>query len=139
MSYLLVALTSIVLLTSCVKREEVVEQVFPNGEKKIVMYYEGEGSERKPVEQVSYYITGKVEVQGKFDENQKRTGNWTYFYEDGTKWSECEYKSGLRHGKSITYFENGNKRYEGSYENDKQIAHWIFYNEDGSIKNEKDY
>ncbi|MBT6745826.1 MAG: hypothetical protein HOB26_04670 [Flavobacteriales bacterium] len=135
----LLVLCSVVLLFSCANREEVVEQTYPNGNKKIVMIYEGDGVDRKAIEQKSYYIGGQTEVTGQFDANAKRNGNWIYYYENGNKWSECEYTSGIRNGNSVTYFENGSKRYQGNYKEDKQIGHWIFYNGDGSIDNEKDY
>jgi len=125
------------LLFSCGNREEVVEQTYPNGNKKIVMIYEG--SDGKVVGQKSYYLGGQVEVTGQFDANAKRSGKWIYYYENGNKWSECEYSSGIRNGNIVTYFENGNKRYQGNYADDNQAGHWIFYNGDGSIDNEKDY
>ena len=132
-------LIAVVLLFSCANREEVVEQTFPNGNKKIVLVYEGKDADRKVIEQKSFYIDGRPEVKGQFDKNAKRNGNWVYFYKNGNKWSEVEYTSGIRNGKSITYFENGNKRYQGNYLEDKQTGHWIFFNEDGSIDQEKDY
>ena len=135
----LLVLCSVVLLFSCANREEVVEQTYPNGNKKIVLVYEGKDTDRKVIEQKSFYIGGHPEVTGQFDENAKRNGNWIYFYENGNKWSECEYTSGIRNGNSVTYFENGNKRYQGNYAEDKQTGHWVFYNGDGSIDNEKDY
>ncbi|MDA9563969.1 hypothetical protein N9R81_04770 [Flavobacteriales bacterium] len=132
---LLIALT----LFSCTAREEVIEKSFPNGNKQIVLVYEGKDDERKLMEQKGYYVTGQLEVTGQFDENKKRTGNWVYYYENGVKWSECEYINGLRDGKSITYYEDGTKRYEGTFALEKQTGHWTFYKPDGSIQDEKDY
>jgi len=136
----LVVLFSIAMLMSCgSKRQEVVEQTFPNGKPKIVMIYEGSDEQRKLLEQKSYYIGGQIEVEVAFDENAKRNGNWIYYYENGNKWSECEYSSGVRNGRIATYFENGNKRYEGTYAEEKQTGRWTFYEEDGSVKEEKNY
>ena len=47
----LLVLFSVVLLVSCANREEVVEQTFPDGSKKIVMIYEGSAAQRKIIAQ----------------------------------------------------------------------------------------
>ena len=71
----LLVLCSVVLLFSCANREEVVEQTYPNGNKKIVLVYEGKDTDRKVIEQKSFYIGGQPEVTGQFDENAKRAKN----------------------------------------------------------------
>lgn len=82
---------------------------------------------------------GAVKIEGMNDGNGLRTGIWTSYYPDGTKWSESHYIKGMKEGHSVTFYENGQKRYIGEYKNDKQVGEWIFYDEEGNETERKVY
>ena len=58
--------------------------------------------------------------------NLKFEGNGKEFFEDG-EYYIGQYKNGLRHGKGIEYYSNGNIKYKGNFVNDEKngIGHYI--------------
>lgn len=65
-----------------------------------------------------------------------RTGDWTYWYNNGQKYSEGEY-SRRKTGFWTSWHKNGVKKKEGEYEDGKREGPWTYWNEDGSINSEK--
>jgi antitoxin component YwqK of YwqJK toxin-antitoxin module len=129
----------LVVFSSCNSEIEVVEKKFENGNDERVVVYQKVGEEKIKLRETEYYENGTTKIVGSFVENDKRNGKWSYWYENGNLWSECDYQNGLRHGKSVVYFENGTKRYEGNFENDKPVGIWYFWDENGTLANEKNY
>ena len=39
----------------------------------------------------------------------------------------------------IEYYENGNKRSEGSFRGEQFIGHWVFYSPNGNVTREENY
>jgi antitoxin component YwqK of YwqJK toxin-antitoxin module len=66
----------------------------------------------------------------------KIIGEWTefelFFYDNGQKKSEGTYKVGRPDGFWTFWYENGQKKCEGIIR-EFPIRNWTFYNEDGSI------
>ena len=60
-----------------------------------------------------------------------RTGKWIWWYEDGKKKGEENYKDGLRHGESIYWYENGLKKSEFEFRDGKQHGKWSGWYESG--------
>lgn len=58
-------------------------------------------------ELTKYYESGKVQEIEFFDLNKNRTGNWTNYYEDGTKMGEASFKDDKKNGKWKTYNTDG--------------------------------
>lgn len=56
-----------------------------------------------------YYMDGKIEMIGAYDDKGRKAGNF------------------------ISYYRNGNKKEEGDYGNDRRIGLWSFYSEDGKL------
>src|ERR1700744_519977 len=54
-----------------------------------------------------------------------KEGKWIFLYENGNKLYEGEYKNGVKEGKWIMWYENGNKYNEGEYKNGKEEGKWI--------------
>ena len=119
----------------CSSKHEVVEAKHPDGSPKVVGAYQN----KIKTGEVKFYEDGKKEIEGNYNERLERKGKWTYWYKDGKVWSECEYKNGLKDGKSTVYYENGQKRYEGNYRNDTTIGNWKFWNEQGALVKEMKY
>lgn len=86
-----------------------------------------------------YYPNNQVHIEGKFDENDKKTGLWKSYRVDGQLWSTTEYVNGIRHGESVSYHKNGKMYYKGNYVNGKRAGKWVFYDENGNISNEKTF
>lgn len=77
-------------------------------------------------EYLDKYPNGNTKFRGYFRFG-KRHGEWMAFYADGTLWSRCFYKEGLKHGLNHVNFENGKTRYEGYFKNDMRDSIWVFY------------
>ena len=63
----------------------------------------------------------------------KKNGIHTEYYENGEKKFEGTFKNGKKEGLFTWWYENGQKEYEGLYEDGRKISveEW---NEDGSVK-----
>jgi antitoxin component YwqK of YwqJK toxin-antitoxin module len=48
-----------------------------------------------------------------------------------------EWRGGVRVGKWVHYFENGQLRYKGSYKNGKKEGEWIDYRKHGTVNSER--
>ncbi len=65
--------------------------------------------------------------------------NSTYWYENGQKKLEQNYKDGKKHGKMTTWYENGQIEYVGNYKDGKEDGKWTYWDENGSLKFEGHY
>ena len=130
----------LVFLVSCAEKlDEVVAETHNDGSTKRVQYFKGEGEDRFLRKDVFYYENGQKRVEGEYNREGKKDGKWTYWYEDGNKWSEGYFKDGLNHKERTTWHETGEMHYTGNYEMGKRVGVWKFYNEDGELVKEIDY
>ena len=106
---------------------------------------------------ISYYITGKIKVNGYYVKNRAtgpweyyyengnmkmqgllkdnfNEGMWKYFYENGNMNMEGEMNKGVREGEWKLYYENGKLKGQGIYKKDKKDGVWKYYYEDGQFK-----
>lgn len=127
------SLLVVIIVTSCSTREERVEETWPDGTPKKASVYVGKGADQHKIEEIGYYEDGTMQIQGGMDQFSMREGVWKYWYKNGQLWSECEYKGGMKNGKSTVYYDNGQKRYEGQYKDDKQVGIWRFWQVDGTL------
>ena len=70
------------------------------------------------------YVRWAQRVNGKFD------GNGKYIWENG-EYYIGQYKNGLRNGKGIEYYSNGNIQYEGDWVNNKPEGNGKYIWENG--------
>ncbi|MFP5471023.1 MAG: toxin-antitoxin system YwqK family antitoxin [Bacteroidia bacterium] len=81
-----------------------------------------------------YDIEGVLMAYGKYV-NQVKDSTWTYYSFNGGKVIGREdYQNGQRHGKKITYYENGNIYEEIPFENNVEQGTWNMYYSDGKVK-----
>jgi antitoxin component YwqK of YwqJK toxin-antitoxin module len=87
-----------------------------------------------------YSFEGKLQGEGKFDENGLKTGEWKivdqyfdYYYGKGN------YENGKKEGKWVFYFQNGDIEQEGYFNNDKPDQDWIWFYSNGKKKREEVY
>lgn len=123
------------LSPSCSPKQEVIEGKHLDGTPKVIGTYQN----KIKTGEAKFYDDGKKEMEGSYNDKLERQGKWTYWFKNRKVWSECEYKNGLKNGKSTVYFENGKKRYEGNYSNDSTIGIWKFWNEQGALVKEINY
>ena len=127
-------------LVSCgEKLDEVVAETHEDGSAKRVQYFKGEGEDRFLRKDLFYYDNGQKRVEGEYNKDGKKDGKWTYWYEDGSKWSEGYFKNGLNHKKRTTWHESGEMHYTGTYEEGERVGVWKFFNEEGELVKEIDY
>lgn len=88
--------------------------------------------QKEIVDVVEYYPGGGVKLKGK-SQGGDRIGRWISFYPNGLRWSEVEYRKGLREGDAISYFPNGMMRYQGRYYNNERTGIWTFYDTTGTL------
>ena len=79
-----------------------------------------------------FYPDFKTKALGKTI-NGKREGKWTYWFQNGNKWTEAEFVDGLQHGEQTVYHENGQTYYKGNLENGIRVGEWSFFDEGGVL------
>lgn len=107
---------------------------------------------------VRYYENGTLECDG-FQEGEygTKTGNWTYYYENGQKHKEVRYEKNQQeiminawdrkgvqmvkegNGKYIQYSQLGKKLMEGNYSAGLQQGKWHIFNPDNNSWSEVNY
>ena len=146
MKYIICTLTLITLFTSCKNDQSEketgikvstkhIEKVIEVKQPEIVTQDDSELSG----EFIEKYPNGNIKTEGWNNNDGKRDKTWYSYFDNGIKWSESNYKNGLKEGKSIVYYPNGKERYSGTYTADKKSGHWVFYNETGEIQKEENY
>ena len=87
---------------------------------------------------VEVYDNGQPKIKGLLVDGE-RDGLWVSFYEDGTRWSEENYREGKRDGRTINFHPNGHLRYRGQYVDDEKTGLWQFYDEEGKLAKEMNF
>ena len=136
MKKLFLILSTMLLLASCsAQLTEKVEARFPNGQPRVVRYY---NDEAECLREVEYYESGQMKMEGGML-NGKMEGEWTAYFPDGRVQSHGFFEDGLRTGPAQVFYSNGNKYEEGFYKNGTHCGHWKFYDEQGNLIKEVDY
>ena len=124
------------MLVSCsAQLTEKVEAEFPNGQSKIIRYYD---KNDKCVKETEYYESGQVKMEGGM-KNDKMEGEWKAYFPDGRLQSIGTFVNGLRTGRATVWQENGNLLQEGFYKEGTHVGKWKFYDEQGNLVKEVDY
>ena len=63
----------------------------------------------------------------------------TLFTGKARRENQEEWRGGVRVGKWVHYFENGQLRYKGSYKNGKRESEWTFYHDNGQLYGKGSY
>ena len=136
MKRVLLFLAMVLLFGSCATRlTEKVEASFPNGQAKLVRYYDKSNNCLKETE---YYETGQVKMEGTLKDG-KREGEWKSYFPDGRLQSVGSFKNDKRTGTATVWQENGNLLQEGFYKDGEHCGHWKFYDEQGDLIGERDF
>jgi len=74
----------------------------------------------------SEYISGK-QTAGFFD------GKMTWFFQDGSKKLECEFRPGVLNGSFTAWYKNGKLKEKGSFITGKKDGKWLSYASNGKL------
>jgi antitoxin component YwqK of YwqJK toxin-antitoxin module len=81
-----------------------------------------------------YYENGNLKKEG-----VEKTGMWIFYSEAGQKESETHFVNDIRDGHAIYFWPNGNKKREGEYKNGKQHGLWTDFKENGDTASILEY
>ena len=74
---------------------------------------------------------GKLKHLGRINENDKKNGLWTYWYENEEKERQGIYKNGKKDGLWTYWYENGQKDEEITYKNNQKDGRETVWYENG--------
>jgi antitoxin component YwqK of YwqJK toxin-antitoxin module len=144
------------------KRNELISERHPNGLKKFVLVFEGEGIDEILVSKYGFYDNGLKSFIESYNNNKKH-GKCLYWYSNGyqkaelnyndnkldgdyTQWNEngetsinSIYKDDKLNGAYTEWNLNGVKIAEGNYRNDDKIDSWTYWYDSGKKKSQKNY
>ncbi len=89
-----------------------------------------------------YYSSGFLQWQGKLlSESPKKVmdGLCIWYFENGEKKRETEYKKGKMNGKYKSWHNNKKLAIEGQYKNDHHEGVWFIWNEQGILSRSKNF
>jgi len=86
-----------------------------------------------------YDDAGKISVKGGFDENQKKTGQWTWFNHLGKIKEIAVYKDGALNGENIMYYDNGKTNISLSFKDNNIDGKYDYYTSNGALSQRKYY
>jgi len=81
-----------------------------------------------------FYPNGKTEQKGKYDKKGRAQGEWTLYYDDGKVLRKENYKNDKREGTLEEYTEDGKLITKGEYMDDQKEGNWYY-----EIANYKEY
>jgi len=111
----------------CFDKNDVLRQRHLYKQSKLieVIFYDEKGLKTNLI---AYYDNGIIQSKGNLI-NKKNEGEWTFFDKDGKKEIVQNYKSGLRHGKTLFYSPSGTITNEHYFRNDTMTGvSTSFYN-----------
>jgi antitoxin component YwqK of YwqJK toxin-antitoxin module len=115
--------------------ETEIVDIWDNGRAKTVRLYAEIDGEREAIREIYYYSDGAKNLEGPLL-NGKREGLWKSWYEDGSLWSEGQFRNGMRQGPAVVYYPNGQKMLEGHYTDNERTGLWRSWDEEGRLINE---
>ena len=84
-----------------------------------------------------YTADQKVE-EGKFV-NSRKSGKWTFYFNNGKPKHVLNYVNGSADGEAIFYYKNGNIRETGTWRNNRWVGEYKMYYRNGNPKNHFNY
>ena len=134
---LLFVIGAVLLMASC-NQPNIETELFDDGSVKLEKTFDKIDGKAQLVKEIAYHPNGQKYMEGAF-KDELREGKWTSWYDDGTLWSEAEFKAGENQGLFTVYHFNGQLYYKGAYNNGERIGVWIFFDESGNKTKEINY
>jgi antitoxin component YwqK of YwqJK toxin-antitoxin module len=63
--------------------------------------------------------------------NDLNAKSFSKLYANGAVKFEVDLKDGLKHGRYVEYYPNGEEKITGRFRNDKQVGTWRYYDQEG--------
>jgi len=114
------------------KVREEISEIYPNGQKYCVNFFIGEGSSEELIKDEYYFKNGQKKGERNWKDG-KLNGLNTWWDENGQKDSESTFKDGKKDGLETYWYNNGQKNRERTYKDGIKISEKKWY-EDGSVK-----
>ncbi|MDA3865240.1 MAG: hypothetical protein PF489_00670 [Salinivirgaceae bacterium] len=124
-------LLSSVMFSACEKELKRVERnTYPNGNPKIVIYYDGEETQEDMAIMELYHQNGQVKTKKRYEDGLQHglTESW---YADGSPWSEANYDEGKKVGDYIHKYQNQVIKQKGHFTDGKKDGEWINFSNKG--------
>ncbi|MBL0356003.1 MAG: tetratricopeptide repeat protein [Chitinophagaceae bacterium] len=86
-----------------------------------------------------FHDIGNVSAKGEFNEKEKKTGEWVYFYKNGQLKQKTNLKEDIEEGLSEGWFDNGNKWFTENYVDGKLEGLNNIYYYNGLLKSSVNY
>jgi len=112
--------------------EKVIEK-YPDGSVKAIEEFETLEGAQKLYGYKEFYPSGKVKIEGRYNDGKKRDGLWQAYFENGNNWSIGTYIDGKENGEKKVWYENGKVRYTGQMKEGKPIGEWNVWDEKGNV------
>jgi len=129
----------VLILASCETKNSEIIDYYTDSIPKTEHFYEYLGNQKIIVKEIRYYPNGIKQSEGKFTEQEKKDGKWTYYYENGEKWYEENYSAGKKNGKHIEWYKSGKKMYEANYADDILEGKMTIWDEKGDKVSTSEY
>ena len=85
----------------------------------------------------TYHVNGEKSYEIHYRDG-KCDGEFTSFYDDGSRAVLTYFITGIQEGEEIGYFHFGKVNYRGFYKTNAMIGTWTWYNEDGMVQSTQD-
>jgi antitoxin component YwqK of YwqJK toxin-antitoxin module len=136
--YLYLALVALIFSACQTKQIQVVEDIYENGNPKIVFDYLVKSNDSIPLHEIQYHEDGSKLLEGEYVDGL-REGEWLSWFPDGSIWSKGYFSKGKRTGKSWVYHPNGQLYMKGTYENGHKIGLWLVFDEEGNVEAQQEF
>lgn len=77
-----------------------------------------------------FFLNGKIEIEGSYNENGKKEGLWSWYYPNGNMLVQENYLDGKREGLYTEYDDKKNVIVKGNFIEDKEDGKWYRANND---------
>lgn len=83
----------------------------------------------------TFFVSGQVNGVGSYKDGSLH-GKWTYYFPEGSKFSEYTYEDGQTVGEVTEYYRTGEKRYVLQYQDNQLHGYFLEFYSNGTIKTE---
>ena len=119
------------------------ETIFEKGRLRDIKFFDKAGqvisntSSRKGNADIVFYSPDGFKTRaGYFTKDGQQDGQGFFYYKNGKKSSEVNYKDGLLEGKRIQYYSDGKVSQEGTYAKNEPEGYFVNYYNNGQVSNE---
>ena len=89
--------------------------------------------------EVKVYREGVLDAVGMLDSLGRRTGDWTLYWQEGSRKAAGPYLEGVRDGAWVFYAKDGRVEQEGGYRKGEWHGRWKWYHDSGRLHRDEQY